>query len=150
MMVDEVEQALLVQWDRICAEWLAHGVGELSHEDQVFYWIWILQGEVDNGGFAQYMFNSTGDDALAATAALREVGAEHLADVCDRFFALLPGGRPALGPHFRQVQLDEAAARLGQDQLESACDGLHAEFRAGEDELRRRLLKYIQGDDPPA
>jgi hypothetical protein len=42
---------------------------------QVFFLIDALEGEVNNGGFNQYFFNSNGVNAEKALIALREVGA---------------------------------------------------------------------------
>src|SRR5262245_40810732 len=51
-----------------------------------------LAGEVMNGGFNQYFFNSAGDDAAAAIEALDAIGASEtragLVDACGKF----PGG----------------------------------------------------------
>ena len=75
--------------------------------------IWMLEAELKNGGFSQWMYNSYGDHAELTIAALREIGAEQAAAICERFFAMLPGGKPLPSRDDRQVQLDGAAASLG-------------------------------------
>lgn len=139
-----MEKLLFAEWDRICEEEQARGFAGLSYADQVFHCIWMLEAELNNGGFSQYMFNSYGDHALATVNALREVGANGLAAVCESFFALLPGGTPAADQDSRQDQIDEVAERMGEDAFEEACSKLEAEFYAGEDELRRQLVRYIR------
>lgn len=141
----ELEARLFAEWERICSAEEANGFPALSHRDQVFHDIWMLEAELNNGGFSQYMFNSTGDRGLRAVEALREVGAHSLATVCERFFALLSEGAPASDQDARQAQLDEAAERMGEDAFEVACSELEGEFYGGEDELRRLLVDYIAG-----
>jgi hypothetical protein len=144
MDIADMEKLLFAEWDRICGEEQARGFADVSHADQVFHRIWMLEAELNNGGFSQYMFNSSGDHALSAVDALREVGADDLAAICQSFFALLRGGAPAADQDLRQGQLDEVAERMGEDAFEEACSKLQAEFCAGEDELRRQLVRYIR------
>lgn len=143
MTITDMERLLSTEWERICDEEQTRGFAGLSHADQVFHCIWILETELNNGGFSQYMFNSTGDRALAAVNALREVGANDLAAVCESFFALLPDGAPEADQDARQAQLDEAAERMGEDAFEIACETLEARFYAGEDDLHRQLVAYM-------
>jgi hypothetical protein len=56
------------------------------------YWLW---GEVNNGGFDQYFFNSSGDDSEAALAGLREMGAPGAAALLERAMGAFPGGKPS-------------------------------------------------------
>src|SRR5688572_28591093 len=59
----------------------------LSSAEQVFLSVWELEAEVNNGGFNQYFFNSTGDRARGAPAALRSIGASNAAAIVDRALA---------------------------------------------------------------
>lgn len=142
MDVADMEKLLFAEWGRICDEEQARGFAALSHADQVFHRIWMLEAELNNGGFSQYMFNSSGNHALPAVDALQEVGANDLAAICESFFALLRGV-PAADQEARQAQLDEAAERMGEEAFEDACSKLEARFYAGEDDLRRQLVKYM-------
>ncbi|WP_205942739.1 DMP19 family protein [Pedobacter psychroterrae] len=47
----------------------------LPKPQQVIYITWILEGEVNNGGFNQYYYNSSGQFAKLAPEALKLVGA---------------------------------------------------------------------------
>ena len=139
----EIEALLCAEWERICNTDEARGFQALDHRDKVIHDVWMLEAELDNGGFAQYMFNSWGDRGIAAVASLREVGAHSLATVCERFFALLAEGAPAPDQDARQAQLDEAGERMGEGAFDDACVALEREFYAGEDELRHLLVAYI-------
>jgi hypothetical protein len=65
-----------------------------------------LAGEVMNGGFNQYFFNSAGDDAAATIEALDAIGASTtralLVDACSKF----PGGMPSSEWFQRQKALE--------------------------------------------
>lgn len=138
MSIEEHERALHAVYERISAGPMA------DHADRVFMAIWVLEAELNNGGFSQWMFNSSGDSAAFAVAALREVGAEQAARVCEQLFALLPGGAPHVDREQRQVQLEAAEAALGPDEFERACGRHERAFYALEDELRDLLLRYVQ------
>jgi hypothetical protein len=51
------------------------GYAELTQPERVFLCIWGLEGEVNNGGFDQYYFNTAGDHALDVVKSLQAIGA---------------------------------------------------------------------------
>jgi hypothetical protein len=146
--VDKAERVLFAAWERIASRLGDRSIDGLVRPERMFAAIWMLEAEVNNGGFHQWMFNSTGDDAELAVAALREIGAARAASVCERFFALLPGGRPLAERNARQAQLDAAVAAIGEDAFTEACGPLEEEFQALEDDLRHRLLVFIRANWP--
>ena len=146
-MDNEKERALFANWDRIAARQGEYGLDELPHRDRVFAAIWALEAELNNGGFSQWMFNSSGDHAEFTVAALREVGAARAATICERFFAMLPGGKPLPDRNARQTQLEAAASAIGDDAFEDACQALEHEFYGVEDELRDQLWSYVSGGE---
>ncbi len=147
MDVGEAEKLLFGVWGGICADLERLGFDGLPKPEQVFAVIWMLEAEVENGGFSQYMFNSSGDQAALAPGALREVGAPAAAEVCERFYALLPGGAPARTQDERQAQLDSAAAARGEGRFEEDCKELEQRFYALEDDLRMRMVDYSRAND---
>jgi hypothetical protein len=84
-----------------------------------------LEAEVNNGGFDQYFFNSSGDDAAGALEALNEIGATRTAELlrgaCSRF----PGAMPSPERFRRQVDLLEHVNR-GGDAFASLDSAFHA------------------------
>jgi hypothetical protein len=139
MAVDDTERALFAAWDQIRARELELGRDGLAHADRVFVAIWDLEAQVNDGGFHQWLFNSTGDRAVETVAALREVGASDAAALCERVFALLPAGRPSPDHGARQQQLEDAG-----DDFEDACSELDDELSDLEDDLRDRLYSYLR------
>lgn len=51
---------------------------------QAIYIIWALETEVNNGGYSQFYFNSSGQYYLHLPEALRRVGATQFADLTER------------------------------------------------------------------
>ncbi len=53
-------------WLPIAERWNTQGFDALSPQEQAFARVWMLVAEVDNGGLAQYLFNSHGGEGLLA------------------------------------------------------------------------------------
>lgn len=51
---------------------------------QAIYVIWLLEGEVNNGGFNQFYFNSSGEFSLLVPEALKLIGAPKFSDLVKR------------------------------------------------------------------
>jgi len=94
------------------------GYGNLTEPEKVFYCIWILEGQVNNGGLDQYYFNSSGDYAADAVASLDAIGAKHTANLVRQANAMFGEAGPSPERFVRQDQLealDEAdQKRLGE------------------------------------
>jgi len=93
--------------DSVFARYAKVGFNGLSSGEKVFICVWSLKGEVDNGGFDQFFYNSSGDYADYTPTALRKIGAERVADIVDKAIALFPNGKPPQENHLRIQQLDE-------------------------------------------
>lgn len=63
----------------------------ISHAERNIVLVMNLHAEVDNGGFDQFFFNSSGDDAKDTAAALREVGLHELVKTYEQALAAFPG-----------------------------------------------------------
>lgn len=55
-----------------------------SKPKQAIYIIWLLEAEVNNGGFNQYYFNTSGQYAALTPEALKLVGADKFADLATK------------------------------------------------------------------
>lgn len=66
------------------------GFAALSAAEQVAYCIDSLEREVNNGGFAQFFENSSGDTTLETIAALEAIDAPALAELLRRAVAIFP------------------------------------------------------------
>ena len=76
----------------------------LSLTDQVLVTIWGLEADVNNGGFDQYYFNGSGDQAFFAPQALRLVGAHRMAAIVARANAVFGPDGPSRTRTARRAQ----------------------------------------------
>jgi len=66
-----------------------------------------LEGEVNNGGFHQFFYNSAGDNAMETIRALETIGAASMADIVKRAALMFPGKMPPKDRFLRQDVLLE-------------------------------------------
>lgn len=92
-----------------------------------------LEMEVNNGGFDQYFFNSTGDSAKEAAEALEAIGAHNMAAIVKRAIAKFPGGEVPADRNARQAVLEEISPER------EAFEELDAEFLKYPDNLAALL-----------
>ena len=67
----------------------------LSAPERLFYTTQILEEEVNNGGFDQFFFNSSGNLANEVVHAFTEIGAVKTADICRKAFSVYGEEVPA-------------------------------------------------------
>lgn len=113
---------------------LREGFSSLCAEEQRFFAVFSLLGEVANGGFRGYFASSTSTLAPAAADALRVLGCHRAEALLREAMAVLPGGAPQEDWDARQSTLDT----LGDDALDQ-WQRLSEVFRLEEDEIMRRL-----------
>ena len=59
----------------------------LSHEEQVFFTTQLLEMEVNNGGFWQYLYNTDEEIFINTVSAFKEIGADKTAEICQNAFS---------------------------------------------------------------
>ena len=119
------------------------GFEELSAAEKVFMTIWGLEADVNNGGFSQYYFNTSGDQAKHAPGALRAIGANAMAAIVEQANAHFGAG----GPPADRDQRQDALEALG-DKPEAAWDELSGQFQNYPDDLTELLYAYVQANKP--
>ena len=110
----------------------------LSAEEQVFYICNLLMEEVNNGGFDQFLYNSSGDHAHHVEECLRIIGANKTADICHTAFAAfckpIPQDRDKRQKFLEKMESDEISDIL------SRCDDQFYEYP---DPLEELCYRYI-------
>lgn len=114
------------------------GYEKLSWPEKVFVCIKDIDGEVNNGGFDQYYFNSSGDHAIDAVASLEAIEATHTANLVRKTNALFGEGGPSPDRLSRQAQLDALRGDKAKEMNE-----IEKEFYQGTEDLDGLLKKYI-------
>jgi hypothetical protein len=117
-----------------------HDVAELAENqlsmDEVVDLIDALEGEVNNGGFHQYFYNSAGDRTNETIQALEIIEAFAMADIVRRAAQKFPSGMPSKNRFARQDVLLKAYPNAG------AFRALDEEFYQYPDNLAALMTKY--------
>jgi hypothetical protein len=113
--------------------------GDLSHAERVIACLTELEMEVNNGGFDQYYWNSPGDHAHNAVAALRELGAQHTAGLLAEANAVFGARGPDPDRERRWTQMDGVA-----EEARARWADLDAVFYEYKDKLTRMAATYIR------
>jgi hypothetical protein len=100
---------------------------QLSPAEQVIACLTELEMEVNNGGFHQYYWNSSGDHAQAAIGALVDLGAPNTAALLREANALLGPDGPSPDREARWEQLNALGERATELWFE--LDGRFYEYR---------------------
>jgi len=113
-------------------------IEKLSRAERVFYLVSQLEGEVNNGGFSQFLYNSSGDFANDSTIALREIGAEKMAEICDRVLSEFGGAVPQNRDE-REVMLDDTF----NDEISETLNQCDNEFCEYSDDLVELNYQFV-------
>ncbi|MBQ7777694.1 MAG: DMP19 family protein [Oscillibacter sp.] len=117
------------------------GYGEamsaLSHPERVFYISQLLEMEVNNGGFDQFFFNSSGNFANELVDVFTEIGAEKTAEICKKAISVFDGEVP-LGRDERDDMIQE------NDEAEEILEECDSAFYDYEEPLSELVYAYVQ------
>jgi hypothetical protein len=109
-----------------------------SRPQKVFSAIWAVESEVNNGGFAQYFFNDSGESASFVVEALETIGAPKTAAICKRAIATaFPEGLPQAPETIRSLAADFP------DPILEGLQPLDEEFFAYPHNLTDLLFAYV-------
>lgn len=98
---------VLERIDPWITKYISSGPHALSLLEGVGVGVWMLDAEVNNGGFDQYYFNSAGDLAIQTVEALKTIGAVKTAVLLDCANSEFPEALPPTDRTERQRVLDE-------------------------------------------
>ena len=117
---------------------------DLDDVDKVLVTIWGLEADVNNGGFDQYYFNSSGNQAVWAPAALRMIGAAQAADIVERANAVFGPEGPLPDRDARQDRLFQVAPRDDADDGLGPWDDLDDEFYGYPDDISELMQLFLR------
>ena len=128
-------------FDRACSRYIGSNFDQLDEVDKILVTIWGLEGDVNNGGFDQYYFNSSGDLAFYAPVALRRVGAHQMAKITDDANKLFGPKGPARNTDERAAQLLSIAPN---GSALNPWDELDRAFYSYPDDIAALLTAFLQ------
>ena len=111
-------------------------VEKLSEEERTFYITQILEQEVNNGGFAQFFYNSSGDFSNEIVGAFEKIGATKTASICKRALSVFSGQVPT-----DRGKREERLDALDCDEILENCDDA---FYDCEEDLAALAYEYIR------
>jgi hypothetical protein len=118
----------------------SHAFDDLTEAERTFAVVRSLQGQVCNGGFDQYFFNTSGDRAGVADAAFRAINAPELAEIVAAAIAVF-GPK---GPPIDRGQRWAAMERLGKT-AQHHWSALDSRFYAL-DNIDELLVSYVAAE----
>ena len=105
---------------------------------KVFYAIWEVESEVNDGGFSQHFVNSSAESAAFVAEALETIGAPATASICRRAInAAFPTGLPTSEEAIRST-----AAEF-PDEILAILEPLDQEFFSYPHNLTDLLFAYV-------
>lgn len=121
---------------RILDESFTAGLGRMTPAERNVYFLDMLEGEVNNGGFQQFFSNSSGNCALQTRAAIAAIGLTDLLPIYDKALAVFPSSAPAEDRATRNDQMESV-----EDEW-TAWSALDSEFY--EISTTKRVAAYIR------
>ena len=113
---------------------------DLTPGQRALWALWVVDGEVANGGFEQFFFNSSGSLMDESIDSAERVGADHHAQILRQAAALYPNSEV---PEDRDER-----ERLLQSFPKSADRTLRAladRWYARDGELEQKMVAYVEG-----
>lgn len=127
-------------WLPVTNRFIHGGMDALSEQEQGFFVVFSLVGEMANGGFRQYFLSSTGHFAPLAADTLRLLGCERAETALRQALGAFCGSALPEDWEARRALLDD----LGDDALDQ-WQRLAEIFRDEEDEVLQRLERHVSG-----
>ena len=130
-----------LQWsDYAATKHIDKGYDALSASERDLVHVFWLEGEVNNGGFEQFFFNTAGDYAMAAVDTLQRIGSSEALALLHQAISAFGADPPATDRTTRQSQMEdlpEAAADLWEE--------LDQQIWTLQEPLWQLVLNYVEG-----
>jgi HPt (histidine-containing phosphotransfer) domain-containing protein len=111
----------------------------LNDVQKVFYFNQYLEKEVNNGGFNQFYFNSSGNFAHEIIGSLQTIGAKKTAEIIKKANAQFPNNKVPKDREERQNILEQI-----EEGANVAWEELDQKFYTYEDDLNSLNMEYIR------
>jgi hypothetical protein len=119
---------------------LAHP-DKLTRQEKTIEYIEELEREVNNGGFSQFFFNTSGNYTNGVIQALKDVGSTKFLKIVESAISQFPNSEVPKDRQQRQVLLANIEIKANP-----VWDKLNNEFYKYEEDLYGLMLAYIQNN----
>lgn len=113
-------------------------IEKLNPSQRIFLLVENLEREINNGGFNQFYFNSSGDFSKETVNALLEIGAKKTADIVKKANSEFKNGSVPKDRTERQNELQSI-----QEQAEANWNKCNSEFLEYQDNLTELLIAFV-------
>ena len=128
--------------DPLLDRYISTGKQSLSEEERELLAVWCLDSEVNNGGFDQFYWNSTGDLATEAVEGLTTIGADERAGIVEAANSEFPNGKPNEDREERQKQLD-----IIQSSTKAKLNSLNDEYYSCREGVIDLFASFLQASN---
>ena len=139
LIKDETESILKIQeivWKKTE---LYDNYENLNDFEKTFLYVEILEAEVNNGGFDQYFYNSSGDYADETLESLRKIGATKTAKLVESAFKIFP-----VQPIPKDNEKRREILKSIENQTSEKWNQLEDEFYLYEENIGGLVLEYVR------
>jgi len=140
LAADDVNSSIIEIDNFVCelCSW-GNGIDKLTEYQKSFYFNQNLEREINNGGFNQYFYNSSGNFAHDTVISLKEINANKTADILQEAINQFPDSIVPKNRDERQTLLEEMG-ETANDIFET----LDQKFFLYEDDLNTLNIDYIR------
>ncbi|MCA9955580.1 MAG: DMP19 family protein [Ardenticatenaceae bacterium] len=114
---------------------------KLSNEEKTIVFIEALEREINNGGFSQFFFNSSGDFVAETVAALKTIGSTIFLELLETAIAQFPDSYVPKNQSEREDIIDRI-----EDDASPVWQKLEAKFYRHEENIYDLMLAYISAN----
>ena len=131
----------IIKLDNHIGELCSYGdeMDKLTEKQKQFYYNQCLEREINNGGFNQYFFNSSGDFAHKTIQSLLTISATQTADILQKAIEQFPNGNVPEDRTERQEILEQI-----QETADLVWEELDQKFFTYEDDLNTLNIEFIR------
>jgi hypothetical protein len=139
---DAVTNAFLAIGDELYRRDWDSKYDTLPHEVRNFFDIWVADGQIENGGLAQFFYNGCGKRAESTVRAFYEIGAPKKAAILASAMASFPDGK-----YPRSIDEYSIILEHHEDELEFLNNKILNKkyFQSGED-ISKLLVEYVKNN----
>lgn len=137
---DDINSSI-IELDNYIRQLCSYGnvMDNLTEQQKQFYYNQCLEREINNGGFSQYFFNSTGDFASVTVQSLRTIRANITADILQTAIDQFPDKIASQNRMERQEILEKI-----EGVANPIWEELNQKFFAYEDDLNLLNIEFIK------
>ncbi len=131
----------IIELDNYIGDLCLYGdeMNKLTEQQKQFYYNQCLEREINNGGFNQYFFNSSGDFAHKTVQSLQTIGAKKTADILQKAIDQFPNSNVPEDRTERQEILEQI-----QETADVVWEDLDQNFFSYEDDLNTLNIDFVR------